>query len=228
MKIKDSTKFEEYDLRFLELLEEDSLYRKFLARKRKKLGLPKNGVKLTKKNLQYLKDEDFNTKLTKTARHLSLLYDLPVYWIDTLKLLILYNEPCPPDRDKYKPFAIKEEEDFLREVHIVVRESVSISQLKSLIDHHKNELSQTLKLLPETPKSKMNLKKIAQQKQVKKLKKLKGMSDYEVSEELGEKYKNLQDYSVVGIKRRRFEERIKKLAKREGFHKLKIKLLVGE
>ncbi|MBM2820826.1 MAG: hypothetical protein HW405_586 [Candidatus Berkelbacteria bacterium] len=210
----NTAKFEENDLKFIQLLEEDEGLENSLVNARLRSGIPKEGFDLNKPVKSYIKARSLekinHRQLVDEAIKFTIEYGgLPKRWIYVFLDLILFNVAIP-DKIKDEPIEILELKD---EIRIIIREAVTPRGLTDYINGNK-ELRKQLSLLPKTPIIKIPLKKLKIKKRMLELAKenktSKQMRDI-LSQEFGKELEFESDsYEIINSLRYRFEKYLDK------------------
>lgn len=215
MKILKNQNPNSQHLKYLQILEEDDDFGRFLKHHRKRLRLPIEGLPLNKNSYKDVLERDnvFLDNLVQSAHSFTIIYDLPLAWIDTALFLILFDVAFSPNKTLYKPIKIvSEHHSYNNEVRLVIKEGVSVTALKKYIDKNSKELNRMLSNLPKEQTVKMEnieIKKFIRKKH------LEGKKDSEIDDEIKKEYgidlPLTTDYRTIQITRKRFETTLKKL-----------------
>lgn len=197
--------FDPDDLKFLQILEEDTDLQSLLIRFREKAGLLKEGFDLNKSIVDYqkigaIKKINFD-KLIKSAEILSCIWNLPPNWVITFISLLLFNIATPPEKFTYQPIEIIYRKS---EILIRIREKTTRKRIKEFIDKNKRFVDKKLLSLPYTRHIK--IKNIDLMKKIYKLKTL-GKTDKQI---MNEPDVYPLSYEELAIYRKRYSQYLKK------------------
>lgn len=174
------TKPDSYFIKLLSVLEDSLAFQYFVSICRKKCKLPQSGLSLKlivrdnkhllkfsktnarKYNCLFNNKKKFNT-LFKCAETIREIYNLPEYWRNTFIFIILSNIVIPhpiEEKDKFEIDYIGglESLSYLvktgihkEEIRIIIKENMSIEDIKKYIDKNSKTLHRFLSYLPVPP-----------------------------------------------------------------------------
>ncbi len=206
-------KFTPDEYKFLQLLEEDSVFENLVLQARAVIGIPPEGFNI--KEGHNLKDDATKRriKLRKITIAIRGLYNLPPYWLIILSFIIYYNIAEAVDRKKLPHFYF---EKAVNSVTIHIKENMSIRELKRQIDLNSDELKSLLQSLPGIPQIKIENIKV--KKRILELNKA-GKRDAEIAriieEEFGDNLSFSPEYYIISILRKRFEKSLDIILKKD-------------
>lgn len=225
--IENEQDFTQDELKFLQLLEEDETFEKLIQIIRKVSNLPldpsteKDDPK--KANFEYAMHGGY--WLTK------IYGPIPIYWFQIFGDIILSGIATPPNRKFLPAIEVLTPEEVDNQgyaIAIVIRENLSIRQIKKFIEKSK-VLKEELKHLPNLPN--IALKDLDIKKRMLQLKR-EGKKDSEIAsqleEEYGDKLTFSPDYDIVSVLRNRFEKDKEKILKRMDYETLDVFLEMYE
>lgn len=214
--IQDENHFIEDDLKFVQLLELDDEFEAEIKKIRDKWEIPEEGMDQSEiipplKNIDDLPEYRDRNTVADDAYELVKLHRRPRIWVRTFLSIILYGIAVPPAR----PASIMIVQTH-RGFELILREKVSIREIKRFIDNNSELLNEFMSKLPT--RQKIKAKKIEIKKRIVQLRK-EGKSYDTIGDKLqGEFEEDTKfdfSYGGLGITKSRFQKLLDRELKKD-------------
>lgn len=234
--------FSSKEKQFLEVLEDSNVFWYIVSIARKRAKIPNEGFPVVLKhnkpvfifNKEGLFKKILNNKnLFDSASTICSIYGLPKYWLNTFFSIILTNTALPSQKKDNPEFQCQyigglsglieqmspKKMVHLQELRLIIRENISIKDIKKLLDENKTKINKYLSYLPISPE-RMNSfgkqKNLEIKKEMRNYKR-EGLSLSQIADRLAKEYKDNISFELdkdqIATYQKRYADFLKSLIK---------------